>query len=69
MGIIEGKKKYEITGYKVYECPKSPTEKGLYYGKTPILEQAEGIIKRAKESGKHLFLKAVCSDGIERYMF
>lgn len=57
---------YEILLYEIYECPKRPTDYGVYYGKTPILEQAETVVKRAKENGKMLFLKAVCSDGKRR---
>lgn len=58
---------YTIEGYKIYEAPKNPTENGTYIGKTPILEQAETAVNNAKEQGKVYFIKAVCSDGIERY--
>lgn len=62
------KEDYQILGYELYEYPKSPTENGRYYGKTPLLEQAETILKEAKENGLQLFIKAVCSDGKERYL-
>lgn len=60
---------YTILYYEIYYCPVSPTDHGKYYTKTPILEQAEGIIERAKETGESLFIKAVCSDGKKRYMY
>lgn len=56
---------YTILEYEIYTCPKNPTEEGVYYGKTPILEQAQSIIKNAKGN---LFIKAVCSDGKKRYL-
>ena len=59
-------KNYKIVGYEIYECPKTPTDNGRYYGKTPLLEQAEAIVRNAKESGIQLFIKAVCSDGKRR---
>ena len=59
---------YTILSYEIYECPQKPTENGRYYGKTPVLEQAETAIRKAKEKGTMLFLKAVCSDGKKRYM-
>lgn len=58
---------FEILSYELYECLASPTENGRYYGKTPIREQAETIVRKAKESGKQLFIKAVCSDGKKRH--
>lgn len=58
---------YTILYYEIYICPECPTENGKYYGKTPILEQAQTIIKKGKENGLELFIKAVCSDGIKRY--
>lgn len=59
---------YEIVGYEIYECPQDPRDNGKYQGKTPILEQAETAVRTAKESGITLFIKAVCSDGKERYL-
>lgn len=59
---------YEILSYELYEYPKSPTENGKYYGKTPVLEQAECIVRNAEEAGQRLFIKAVCSDGKMRYI-
>jgi len=59
---------YKILYYEIYEYPKCPTDNGRYYGKTPIQEQAETIVKNAKENGQMLFLKAVCSDGKKRFV-
>lgn len=59
---------YEILGYELYEYPASQTENGKYYGKTPVLEQAECIVRNAEEAGQRLFIKAVCSDGKMRYI-
>lgn len=62
------KEDYEVLGYELYEYPESPTETGKYFGRTPILEQAETAVRKAKESGKELFIMAVCSDGKKRYV-
>lgn len=62
------KEEYQVLGYELYEYPKSPTENGRYYGKAPLLGQAETILKEAKENGLQLFIKAVCSDGKNRYL-
>lgn len=59
---------YTILYYEIYECPQNPTDSGKYYGKTPLLGQAETVTTKAKESGQMLFIKAVCSDGKKRYM-
>lgn len=59
---------YTILYYEIYVCPQKPTENGRYYGKTPVLEQAETVVRKAKESGTMLFIKAVCSDGMKRYL-
>lgn len=59
---------YTILYYEIYECPQCPTDNGKYFGKTPILEQTETIVRNAKEKGQMLFIKAVCSDGKKRYM-
>lgn len=64
----EKMKNYTITGCEIYECPQSPTENGTYYGKTPILNQAQDIVKKAKENGKEFFVKAFCDDGVKRYL-
>ncbi len=60
------KEDYEVLVYELYEYPKSPKETGKYFCKTSILEQAETIVRKAKETGKQLFIKAVCSDGKKR---
>ena len=62
------KEEYEVLYYEIYENPTSPTENGKYYGKTSIKEQAENVVLKAKESGEHFFIKAVCSDGKKRYI-
>lgn len=62
------KEDYEILGYELYEYPKSPTENSTYYAKTPVLEQAETAVRKAKESGKQLFIMAECNDGKKRYL-
>ena len=59
---------YAILYYEIYECPQKPTDTGKYYGKTPVLEQAGTVARKAKESGTMLFIKAVCSDGKKRYL-
>lgn len=59
---------YKILYYEICEYPQKPTDNGKYYGKTPVLEQAETIIRKAKESGIMLFMKVVCSDGKKRYL-
>lgn len=59
---------YTILYYEIYECSQHPTENGKYYGKTPVLEQAETVVRNANERGQMLFIKAVCSDGKKRYM-
>lgn len=62
------KEDYEVLGYELYEYPESPKETGKYFCKTPILEQAETIVRKAKETGKQLFIMAVCNDGKKRYL-
>lgn len=59
---------YTILYYEIYECPQCPTDNGKYFGKTPILGQAETVVRNTKEKGQMLFIKAVCSDGKKRYM-
>ncbi|MCI9418239.1 MAG: hypothetical protein HFI82_12695 [Eubacterium sp.] len=59
---------YTILYYEIYECPQCPTDNGKYFGKTPILGQAETVVRNAKERGQMLFIIAVCSDGKKRYM-
>ena len=59
---------YKILYYNIYEEPVNPTANGKYFGKTPILEQAKAIVDNAKKQNKKLFIKAICDDGIERYI-
>lgn len=59
---------YTILYYEICECPQRPTDHGVYYGKTPILEQAETVVRKAKENDQMLFIKAVCSDEKRRYL-
>lgn len=60
------KEDYQILYYELYEYPATPTDKVRYHSKTPILEQAETVVRKAKESGTYLFIKAICSDGKDR---
>lgn len=62
------KEDYEILYYELYAYPVSPTAEGRYCGRTPVLEQAETAVRKAKESGMQLYVMAVCSDGKERYL-
>lgn len=59
---------YEILYYELYEYPVSPTAEGRYFCRTPVLEQAETAVMKAKESGMQIYVMAVCSDGKERYL-
>lgn len=59
---------YEILYYELYEHPVSPADKGRHFSRTPVLEQAETAVRKAKENGVQLFIMAVCSDGKERYL-
>ena len=61
-------KDYEIFYYEIWIGPDRPDEHGTYYGKTPILEQAEGVMECMREKGISTFLKAACSDGKIRYV-
>lgn len=58
---------YTVVYYKIYKAPNTPNEKGIYYGKTPILAQAQKVVSNAAKRGEILFIKSVCSDGKERY--
>lgn len=60
-------KVYTILGYELYEFPRSMTDTGKYFGKTPLREQAEAAVRNAKKNGRQLFIKAVCSDGRKRF--
>ena len=51
--------------YKVYECPKQPTEHGRYVGMIQLREQAEKACSLAKQQGKDYFIKGVKADGSE----
>lgn len=51
--------------YRIYECPKKPTEYGKYIGQVQMLVQAQNVCKIAKERGKDYFIKALKSDGTE----
>lgn len=54
--------------YEIYLCPENPTENGKYYGKTPILEQAQSVGENGKRNGLSLFIKKICSDGNRIYL-
>jgi hypothetical protein len=52
--------------YRIYECPKKPTEYGKFIGQVQILEQAKRACKLAKEKrNKDYFIKALKDDGTE----
>jgi hypothetical protein len=53
----------KVIRYDIYEYPTIPTENGKYYGSTPILEQAKGVVRKGKEQGKDYFIKAIYDDG------
>lgn len=57
--------KYNYVAYAIYECPKKPTEKGKYIGKTPIFQQAMDACENAKKEGKNYFIKGIQEDGTE----
>ena len=59
---------YTIMCYTIWFEPINPQSNGTYYGKTPILEQAQGVVKALRKEGQGAFLKAICSDGMERYV-
>lgn len=61
-------KNYTIIGYAIYSCPLNPKDRGVYLGKTPILEQAETVVNNAKKLGCDSYIKALCSDGVERWL-
>ena len=54
----------KVLYYEIYICPEKPTEYGKYYGKTPLLVQARGVVETARRGGKNLFIKAVYPGGI-----
>ena len=58
-----------IIKYNIYEEPQAPTENGKYYACTPILEQAENIVKKARERGQNLFIKVLYQNGTEKYYY
>ena len=60
--------KSKVIKYNIYEYPNNPTEYGKYYGCTPILEQAKGVVRIAKEQGKDYFIKAIYDNGEEVYI-
>lgn len=57
-----------ILEYHIYLAPTRPDQNGVYYGKTPILDQAEAVQKSLKNNGIISFLVCLCSDGVKRYL-
>ncbi len=62
MNTEKGKDKY--TYYEIWTASDKPTEKGTYYGKTPILEQALGV---ARAIGGNLY--GITADGHHVYIW
>lgn len=54
--------------YHVYLNPEKPTENGIYFGKTPIIEQAEAARDRLISAGKPAHIKQVNNDGSYIYL-
>lgn len=53
----------EFAFYEVYKAPENPTEEGVYFGKTGLLEQAIAACNHAQKEGKIYFIKGVTHDG------
>ena len=56
-------KKCNVLYYGIYTYPQRPTENGKYRGKTPILEQAMGVVEAYHQKGIELFIKCFTDDG------
>ncbi len=59
---------YTIIGYAIYSYPVNSKDSGEYLGKTPILKQAETFVNNANKSGCNSYIKALCSDGVDRWL-
>ena len=57
----------KIKKYLIYEEPINPTSEGVYYGSTPIEEQALKIVENGKVQGKRYFIKVEYDDGTTMY--
>ena len=63
------KRNFGVNEFVVWLAPFYPHGKGMYYAKTPVLEQAQGIVNKLKENeGLLAFIKCECSDGKTRYL-
>ena len=58
---------YTVIEYMIFKAPETPTSEGIYYGKTPNLEQAQKVVENLKKTGQDSFIKCLCSDGKTRY--
>lgn len=56
-------KNRNVLYYGIYTYPQRPTENGKYRGKTPILEQAMGVVEAYHQKGIELFIKCFTDDG------
>lgn len=54
--------------YEIYFCPEEPTKCGEYYGSTPILEQALGVISHLAKIGRCAFVCGITENG-EKVIF
>ena len=61
--IQSNKKNRNVLYYGIYTYPQRPTENGKYRGKTPILEQAMGVVEAYRQKGIELFIKCFTDDG------
>ena len=59
----------KVVGYNIYKAPKTPTEDGEYYCKTPLWEQAKNIANTSCDNGKILFITVVCDNGKEYHIW
>ncbi len=58
----------KYTKYEIYTAPNKPTEYGKYYGSTPILEQAQTVVKHLFERGTGGFIKGICANDTKYYI-
>lgn len=67
IGVLEKEDIMEnkYCAYRLYECPKKPTECGKYVGMVQVREQAKKACEIAKQRRKNYFIKGVKTDGSE----
>lgn len=54
--------------YELFTFPENPYSHGKYFGKTPLREQMETVIRNASEKGEKLFAHAVYADGTRIFL-